>query len=180
VQAKQQGKVAVDPFFLQDLGSPDPFPSRGNFNQHPLGIRSCRLVELDQMAGFGNCGFCVVREAGIHLRRDPARNDGQNAHAKGHGQLIDGVGHHGFDVGFGSQFLAGLEQGFIDNALVLGHLGSRCDQRGIGGGILRLKALDGVDIPRIGDHDSHLSQLLQQALAHVRLLEIALRAASAT
>jgi hypothetical protein len=127
VQAKHQGKVAVDPFFFQDLGSPDPFPGGGNFNQHPLGIRPCCLVELDEMAGLGNRSCRVVGEAGIYLGRDAARNNGQNAHAKGHRQLVDGVGYHSFEVGFGSQVLASLEQSFIDNALVLGHLGGRCD-----------------------------------------------------
>jgi hypothetical protein len=44
---------------------------------------------------------------------------------------------------------------------ILGHGGSLVDKTGVGGGVLRLKPLDGIDIAGIRDHNGKLLKLLE-------------------
>ena len=64
----QEGEVAVNPLFLQHLGSFDAFPGGGNFDQNPIVADAGIVVQTNQLAPFFNRGVGVKTQASIHLR----------------------------------------------------------------------------------------------------------------
>lgn len=92
------------------------------------------------MKGLVNRGLGVERETSIDLSGDLAGDDIKDLLAELNEETVQG----GVDLLVKSDtlLLAGSDGG-VDEAGVLGLLGGSQDQRGVGGGILRLVLVDG-------------------------------------
>ena len=61
----------------------------------------------------------------------------------------------------------GVSDGLVHDPRVLRHLGGGEDERGVGGGVLRLELLHGLEVARVGDHGGHGLELLERRHAVV-------------
>ena len=90
-ERKEQRQIAFDSFLLQLLRRSDPFPGRGDFDQHALRFDPPLFVKLDQLARLRHRPFRVERITRIGFGRDAARNDLQNLAPKLDQQMLDDV-----------------------------------------------------------------------------------------
>jgi hypothetical protein len=90
-------------------------------------------------------GLCAERESGVDLGGDLAGDDLEDLLA----ELDEEVVQRGVDLlGERAALSLGRGHGGVQQRSVLGLLGRREDQRGVGGGILRLVLADGCDMVR--------------------------------
>ncbi|MNE41150.1 hypothetical protein D3C80_1352060 [compost metagenome] len=133
------------------LGGADAFPGRGDLDQHPLAADAGRFVQADQSLGSLDAGLAVEGQARIHLGGDAPRNDLQDFATNGHGKAIAGQ----------AQILSGTGDGGLQLPGITRQRGSLEQQRGVGGGVHRLQARNGVEVAGVGDHGGVLLELLQ-------------------
>ena len=124
------------------------------------------VVLRDDVAGLRDGGFGVVGEARVDFGGDAAGNDGENLFAEGDGQALEGEVGDVLVGGAFAEFVARILQHAVDDGLILRHLRGGGDERGIGGGVLRMEFLHGFHVAGIGDDDGVLAQLFQQILRH--------------
>jgi hypothetical protein len=150
---------------LEDLSSLDTLPCRGDLDENALLANALLLVQLkivnfaisvisiesthvNDAQGLVDGGLCVEREAGVDLSGDLAGNNVQDLLA----ELDEEVVKCGIDlvvdvVGV----LLAPRNGGINELCVLGLLGGRENQGGVGGRILGLVLVDGCKVTRVAD-----------------------------
>lgn len=166
-EGEHEGQVAVDAVLgLQDLGSLDALPCRGDLDEDALLVNAGLLVELRGLASAGaaagdsqgtyvdDAQGLVHRllggegEACVHLGRDLSGDDLEDLAAELDEEVIEG------DVDLVVKVLAVLLavlDGGVDELGVLGLLGGGEDERGVGGGILGLVLVDGREVSGVAD-----------------------------
>ena len=65
--AKEEGKVTVDAFLLQNFGGSNAFPGRGELDENPVFADAARRVIRDDFARTGDGCVCVKGQAGVHF-----------------------------------------------------------------------------------------------------------------
>lgn len=125
---------------LEDLGSLDTLEGRGDLDEDTLLANALLLVELNEVKGLVDRGLGVEGEASIDLGRNLAGDDLENLLAELDEEAVESIVDLGIDA---ATLLLGEGNGVVDELGVLGLLGGGQDQRGVGGGILRLVLVDG-------------------------------------
>ncbi len=161
VDAEEEGHVAVDALFFEDLGGLDALPGGGELDEDALAGDAGGLVLRDDVAGGGDGFVGVVGEAGVDFGGDAAGDDLEDLLAEGDGEFLEGEGGDVMVGGFGAGGVAGLLEDAVDDGSVFGHAGRGGDEGGIGGGILRLVLLDRVDVAGVGDYGGHAAKLFE-------------------
>ena len=161
VEAEEEGHVAVDALFFEDLGGLDAFPCGGKLDEDALAGDAGGLVLGDDVARGGDGFVGVVGEAGVDFGGDAARDDFKDLLAEGDGEFFEGECGDVMVGGFGAGGVAGLLEDAVDDGSVLGHTGGGGDEGGIGGGILGLVLLDRVDVAGVGDYGGHGAKLIE-------------------
>jgi hypothetical protein len=158
--AEEEGEVAMDAFFLQDFSGFDAFPGGGDLDQHALAIRASSFVEADDLAGLVEGGLGVKGETSVHFGADAAWDDLEDLLAKVNEDAVD----HGIHQSIAGE-AAALHVGhaFVDEAAILGLLCSSQNQRGVGGGVLGLVSLHGLEVACVCDYHGVLLQLIKLA-----------------
>ena len=148
------------PSFSRLLGGLDAFPGGGELDQDALAADAGLLVGGDDLAGRGDRFLRVIREAGIHLGRDAAGDDLEDALAELDGELLEGEVGDLLLVGAFAELRSRAFKRTVNDVRVLGHLRRSGDKRRICGRILRLEFLDGIEVAGIGDDSGHAAKLL--------------------
>jgi hypothetical protein len=164
VETEEEREVAVNALLLEDLGGADALPRRRELDEDPLPPDAQLLVLAHEEPRLGDARVGVERESGVHLGRDAAGNDLQDPRAELDGQPVDGKLHGIVAACPLSRLLTGPLEGGVDDVGVLGLLGRRGDEGGVGRRVLGLELLDGVQVARIGDDRGHLLQLVEDVL----------------
>ena len=86
VEAEEQGHVAVDALFFEDLGGLDALPGGGELDEDALAGDAGGFVLLDDVAGGRDGLVDVVGEAGVDLGGDAAGDDLEDLEAEGYGE----------------------------------------------------------------------------------------------
>ena len=115
---------------------------RGRRVDMKIGWRA-RKTHVDDVQRLAHRGLLVEREAGVDLGADLARHDLEDLLAELDEQAVEGVVDLVVDAL--ALLLAVLDR-LVDQLGVLGLLGGGEDERGVGGGILRLVLVDGCTI----------------------------------
>ena len=151
-EGEEQGQVAADAFFFEFSGSLDAFPGRSHLHENAfLGDAGC-LIESDELAGLGDCGGLIERQAGIDFGRDAAGDNLEDFRAEGDEEGIDG----------GLHALALVILGrLLEEGLVFGHLDGLKNKARVGRGIQRLESLHGGEVAGIGDDLGVLAKLFE-------------------
>jgi hypothetical protein len=163
---EHESQVAVDAMVpLEDLGSLDTLPCRGDLDKNALLANALLLVQLGNVSfvglelqfsythvndaqGLVNGGLGVEREAGIDLGGDLAGNNVQDLLA----ELDEEVVKCGIDLVLDVvAVVLAPRNGGINELCVLGLLGGRKNQGGVGGRILGLVLVDGRKVTRVAD-----------------------------
>ena len=157
-ESEQQGQVAVDALPLQLFGGADALPGGGGLDQDALAADAGLFIHTDQLARPLHGGVAVERQAGVHLGGNPSRHDGEYLATHIHREAVAAVGQL-FLVG--TPLGAGPVARCVQQSGVVGQGGGLQQQRGVGGGILRVKAPDGLDIAGVGHHVGHRLELFE-------------------
>lgn len=164
---EHEGQVGVDAVVpLQDLGGLDTLPCRRNLDENALLANSLLLVQLGEVRfteiggliggnthvndteGLVDRGLCVEREAGVNLGGDLAGDNVEDLLAELDEEAVECGVDLVLDV-VGVVLAPG--NGGINELCVLGLLGSRKNQGGVGGRILGLVLVDGRKVTRVAD-----------------------------
>ena len=143
---------------MQHLGGADAFPRRGDLDQDAFARNAVLGVERDEPVRLVEQCLRVKREVRIRLGGDAARHDFQNLQAEQHEQLVHDLVQQRLAARPG---LAGVGDGFLNQALVGGHLRGLENQRRIRRGILRRVFLQRGEIPGVGDDAGELLELVE-------------------
>ena len=92
-KAEQQRQVAVHALAFQHARRLDALPGGGNLDQHPLARNAGCLIQPDEPLRPGHRTGRRERQAGIHLGRYPAGDDGKNLLPEGHQQPVGQLVH---------------------------------------------------------------------------------------
>ena len=90
MHAEEEGHVAVDALFLEDLGGADTLPGGGELDEDALAGDAGLVVLGDDVVGGGDGALGVVGEAGVDLGGDAAGDDVENLAAEGDGERLEG------------------------------------------------------------------------------------------
>ena len=148
---KKQGEVGVNATAFQALGRLNTFPSRGDFDQHPVSRNALCLVQLNDAFTPGETGIRIETQARIDLGRDTPWYQLKDFTTKPNQKTI----HH-----FIQRAPPELGDGISQQGLVVGLLNRLEDQRRIGRGVLRLEGADLVEITRVGNNRGELFECL--------------------
>ena len=126
----------------------------------PCSLYSCRLSDpiawssstsstyVNDAQGLVNGGLCVEREAGVDLSGDLAGDDVEDLLAELDEEVVECGVNLVLDV---VRVVLAPGDGGIDELGVLGLLGGRENQGGVGGRILGLVLVDGREVTRVAD-----------------------------
>ena len=123
-------------------------PCGRDFDQHTLfGVYALRLVELGDAPRPCKGGIGVKAQTGIDFGRHTSWQQRQNLATKAHQQAVHVVIQRSLGM---------LRQSFIQQRAVGRHLHCLEDERGIGGGILRLVLGNLLKVAGVGHHGGEL------------------------
>src|SRR5262245_3125834 len=91
MDSEEEGEVAVDPFFLQDLRGSDAFPGGGDLDEDALSLGAGRFVLGGEGSSLLDLTFGVEGEARIHFGGHASWNDLEDAQAELDAEAIDGA-----------------------------------------------------------------------------------------
>ena len=152
-QREQQRHVAADVLALQDLGSADAFPCRGDLDQHALACHATLLVQADQVARLGNGGLGIERQTGVDLGRHAAGHDGQDLAAECDQELV----HDAIEP----RIAVVITHGLFQQRAVFRLLYRLENQRRIGSRVLWLVLLHQLEVAGVGHYRGELPQLFK-------------------
>ena len=145
-EGEEESEIAVDAFLLEFFSSLDAFPSGSDLDEDAVARDALGLVGGDELFGFRDGGCGVEGKTGVDFGGNTTRNDLEDLKAEEDEDAVE----DGFDqsvtglAGF-LEFLDSL----LNDAAILGLAGSLKDERGVGGGILRLVFLHGGEVPSV-------------------------------
>lgn len=113
-----------------------------------FGACSSIFTHVDDAQGLVNGGLCVEREAGVDLSGDLAGDDVEDLLAELDEEVVECGVNLVLDV---VRVVLAPGNGGIDELCVLGLLGGRENQGGVGGRILGLVLVDGREVTRVAD-----------------------------
>jgi len=170
VEAEEQREVAMNAFFFKHFRSTDAGPRGSDLDQNPVMADAGLIILGDNAARLGNGGLGVEGEPRIDLGGDPAGDDFENALAESHREALEGqFGHIGV-AGVIALLVTRFFENAVDKLLIMRHLRSGRDERGVGGGVGGAEFFHRLKIAGVGDHRGVLPQLLEQILRHENLL----------
>ena len=138
----------MDAFTLKHLRGLYALPGRGDFDEHPLlRVYPLCLIQLGNASRPCQSGIGVKAQTGIDFGGHTPRQQGQQFHAKAHQQTV-----HGFI----QRHLGVLGQGLVQQGTVHRHLHRFEDERGVGGGVSRLKLGDLLEVAGVCHHGGEL------------------------
>ncbi len=91
VDAEEEGHVAVDALFFEDLGGLDALPCGGELDEDAVAGDAGLVVHGDDVAGLRDGLFGVVGEAGVDLGGDAAGDDVEDLEAEGYVEMLEGL-----------------------------------------------------------------------------------------
>ena len=113
-----------------------------------FGACSSSFTHVNDTQGLVNGGLCVEREAGVDLSGDLAGDDVEDLLAELDEEVVECGVNLVLDV---VRVVLAPGNGGIDELCVLGLLGGRENQGGVGGRILGLVLVDGREVTRVAD-----------------------------
>src|SRR3989442_934088 len=147
-EGEEQRHVAMDALALEPLRGADPLPGAGELDKHPLAPYSGFLVERGQPPRLFDGLLGVEGQPRVDLGRDAAGDVLQDLAAELHEQAVHRQGGIAARLGHRA-----LEQGPVARVRGRGE-----QERGIGGGVLRLPARHRVYVAGVGDYDPVLAE----------------------
>lgn len=163
---------------LELPGGLDALPGGAQLDEHTFLGNALLSIELDQPLGLGDLekakfkaeaianrsyllgylALLVEAEPGVDLGGDSAGDDLEDLATEEDEELVDG----GLDLCLEAAALAASEgNGGVDETLVLLHPGRGEDEAGVGGGVLRLELLHGLEVAGVGDDGGQGLELLE-------------------
>src|ERR1700733_1331546 len=91
VDAEEEGHVAVNALFFEDLGRLDALPCGGELDEDAVAGDAGLIVHGDDLTGLRNRLFDVVREAGVDFGGDAAGDDVEDLEAESYFEMHEGL-----------------------------------------------------------------------------------------